>query len=145
GSNGADFLVVNRGSKINAVGTATDPVVFTSRQSVLGTTDLDSIGQWGGVVLLGRAPISNCPGTILPGQPTCEAEVEGASGALYGGNSETDSTGELRYVRVMHSGFEVLPNVELNGITLAGLGNGTKVEYVQVHNSSDDGFEWFGG
>ncbi|MGY0798249.1 hypothetical protein ACW7G0_04220 [Lysobacter sp. A286] len=144
GSAGADFLMVNRGSQIFAEGTATEPVVFTSRQSVEGSTDIDSIGQWGGLVLLGRAAISTCPGTAQPGTATCEAQVEGANG-YYGGNDDADNTGVLKYVRVMHSGFEVLPDVELNGITLAGLGTGTTVEYVQVHNSSDDGFEWFGG
>jgi hypothetical protein len=144
GSAGADFLMVNRGSQIFAEGEADNPIVFTSRQSVEGTTGVDSIGQWGGLVLLGRAAISTCPGTAQPGTATCEAQVEGANG-YYGGNANDDNTGVLRYVRVMHSGFEVLPDVELNGITLAGLGTGTTVEYVQVHNSSDDGFEWFGG
>ncbi|MGY0557261.1 MULTISPECIES: hypothetical protein [unclassified Lysobacter] len=144
GSAGADFLMVNRGSQIFAEGTATEPVVFTSRQSVEGSTDIDSIGQWGGLVLLGRAAISTCPGTAQPGTATCEAQVEGANG-YYGGNDDADNTGVLKYVRVMHSGFEVLPDVELNGITLAGLGNGTTIDHVQVHNSSDDGFEWFGG
>lgn len=144
GSAGLDYLVVNRGNQLFAEGTATQPIVFTSRQSVEGTTNVDSIGQWGGVVLLGRAPISNCPGTATPGTPTCEAQVEGTN-AFYGGNQPADNTGRMRYMRVMHSGFQILPNNELNGITLAGLGNGTVFEYVQVHNSSDDGFEWFGG
>lgn len=145
GSSGQDALVVNRGSKLNAIGEKTKPIVLTSRQSVEGTTNADSIGQWGGLVLLGRAPTANCIGSVAPGTAACEAEVEGISGAYYGGNAGNDNSGTLKYVRVMHSGFEVLPNVELNGITLAGLGNGTTIEYVQVHNSSDDGFEWFGG
>ncbi|MBB1089338.1 hypothetical protein H4F99_12705 [Lysobacter sp. SG-8] len=144
GSAGADFLMVNRGSQIFAEGTAAEPIVMTSRESVEGTTDVNSIGQWGGLVLLGRAAISTCPGTAQPGSATCEAQVEGANG-FFGGNDDADNTGVLRYVRVMHSGFEVLPDVELNGITMAGLGSGTTVEYVQVHNSSDDGIEWFGG
>jgi len=144
GSAGLDYVVVNRGSQIFAEGTATQPIVFTSRQSVEGETNVDSIGQWGGLVLLGRAPISNCPGTATPGTATCEAQVEGTN-AFYGGNQAADNTGTLKYVRVMHSGFQILPNNELNGITLAGLGSGTKLEYVQVHNSSDDGFEFFGG
>lgn len=144
GQAGLDFLVVNRGSQIFAEGTASAPIVFTSRQSVEGETTVDSIGQWGGLVLLGRAPISNCPGTATPGTSTCEAQVEGTN-AFYGGNQPADNSGALRYVRVMHSGFQILPDNELNGITLAGLGNGTRLEYVQVHNSSDDGFEWFGG
>ena len=137
--------MVNRGSRILADGTSTLPIIFTSRQSIDGTTGIDSIGQWGGLVILGRAPTSNCnaPGAT-PGSATCEAQVEGTS-AFYGGNSATDNSGILRYVRVMHSGFQILPNNELNGITLAGVGTGTVVDYVQVHNSSDDGIEWFGG
>jgi len=144
GSAGLDYLVVNRGSQLFAEGTATQPIVWTSRASIEGATNVDSIGQWGGIVLLGRAPISNCPGTTTPGTPTCEAQVEGTN-AFYGGNSVSDNSGRMRYMRVQHSGFQILPNNELNGITLAGLGNGTVFEFVQVHNSSDDGFEWFGG
>lgn len=145
GSSGADFIVVNRGSQMIADGTPTQPIVFTSAASIRGQTNIDSIGQWGGVVLLGRAPISACPSVaIAPGTPQCQAQVEGTN-AFYGGNAANDNSGRYRYMRVQHSGFQVLPNVELNGITLAGLGSGTVFEYVQVHNSSDDGFEWFGG
>jgi len=145
GSAGLDYVVVNRGSQIIADGTAALPIVFTSRQSVDGSTTADSIGQWGGIVILGRAPISNCSApAATPGTATCEAQVEGTS-AFYGGNSATDNSGILRYVRVQHSGFQILPNNELNGITLAGVGTGTVVDFIQVHNSSDDGIEWFGG
>jgi hypothetical protein len=145
GSAGLDYIVVNRGSQINVQGTATEPVIMTSRQSIEGTTGEDSIGQWGGLVILGRAPISNCDAPGIPaGDATCQAIVEGAN-ALYGGNGPSDSSGSLRYLRVQHTGFQVLPGNELNGITLAGVGSGTTIEYVQVHNSSDDGIEWFGG
>jgi hypothetical protein len=144
GSAGLDYIVVNRGSQIFAEGTATQPIVFTSRQSIEGQTNIDSIGQWGGLVVLGRAPISNCPGTAVPGTPTCEAQVEGTN-AFYGGNSATDNSGVFKYMRLQHSGFQILPGNELNGITMAGVGGGTLVDYVQVHNSSDDGIEWFGG
>ncbi|MDO5504830.1 MAG: hypothetical protein Q4F49_00875 [Pseudoxanthomonas suwonensis] len=144
GSAGADFLVVNRGSEIYAEGSATQPIVFTSRQSMEGQTNVDSIGQWGGVVILGRAPISACPGETVSGTPECQAQVEGTN-AFYGGNAPRDNSGVMKYVRVQHSGFEIAPNNELNGITLAGVGDGTTFEYVQVHNSSDDGIEWFGG
>jgi 7-cyano-7-deazaguanine synthase in queuosine biosynthesis len=145
GSGTLDYIVVNRGSQINAVGTAAAPIVFTSRQSVEGSTTVDSIGQWGGLVILGRAPSSDgCPvGTIAP-SILCDATVEGTA-ANYGGLTNTDNSGRLSYVRVQHSGFEVLPNQELNGITMAGVGNGTVVDHVQVHNSSDDGIELFGG
>jgi len=144
GSSGADFIVVNRGSQIFAEGTATAPIVMTSRQSIEGTTGEDSIGQWGGLVILGRAPIAACPGGVTPPNIACEAQVEGTS-AFYGGNTPADNSGRLRYFRIQHSGFEVLPGNELNGITLAGVGSGTTMEYIQVHNSSDDGIEPFGG
>ncbi|WGM37640.1 hypothetical protein [Caulobacter sp. NIBR1757] len=144
GSAGLDYIVVNRGSQIFAQGTSTAPIVFTSRQSVEGTTGVDSIGQWGGLVILGRANISNCPALVAYGSPNCEAQVEGTN-ALYGGSNNSDNSGVLQYVRVMHSGFQILPGNELNGITLAGVGSGTTVDHVQVHNSSDDGIEWFGG
>jgi len=70
--------------------------------------------------------------------------VEGGN-QFYGGTLAGDNSGRIRYLRVMHSGFEIAPGNELNGITLAGVGTGTLVDYVQVHNSSDDGIEWFGG
>jgi hypothetical protein len=144
GSAGLDYIVVNRGSQLNVQGTSSAPVTLTSRQDIEGSTGVDSIGQWGGLVILGRAPISNCPGTTVSGTPDCEAQVEGAN-ATYGGNAAADNSGTIRYLRIKHSGFQILPNNELNGITLAGVGNGTTFEYVQVHNSSDDGIEWFGG
>jgi hypothetical protein len=81
---------------------------------------------------------------VTPPNIACEAQVEGTN-AFYGGNTAADNTGRLRYFRLMHSGFQILPGNELNGITVAGVGNGTVMEYIQVHNSSDDGIEPFGG
>lgn len=144
GSGGLDYIVVNRGSQIFAEGTSTSPVIFTSRQSIEGTTNEASIGQWGGLVILGRAPIAACPAGVTPPNIACEAQVEGTN-AFYGGNTASDSSGRLRYMRLQHSGFQILPGNELNGITMAGVGSGTVVEYIQVHNSSDDGIEPFGG
>ena len=144
GNSGRDYLVVNRGSQILAEGTKDAPIVFTARSRFEGTSPADAKGLWGGVVLVGRAPINQCPGTTVSGTPQCESTIEGTD-ALYGGNDTNDSSGSLRYVRVMHSGYELAPNNELNGITLGGVGSGTTFEYVQVHNSSDDGIEWFGG
>ena len=106
GSSGLDYIVVNRGSQIFAVGTPSSPIVFTSRQGIEGTAGIDSIGQWGGLVILGRANITNCGGatpSAIYGTPACQATVEGTA-ALYGGNSNTDNSGSLRYVRVQHSG-----------------------------------------
>ncbi|WP_417620136.1 hypothetical protein [Parasphingorhabdus sp.] len=149
GSSGGDFLLVNRGSQIFAEGTASKPIIFTSRQNVLGTSGVDSIGQWGGIVILGRAPISDCAtgSASNPGgaRTDCDAIVEGPSNAVYGGTLPADSSGRLSYVQVRYPGFEVSPGNELNGITMAGIGSGTFFQNIQVHNSSDDGVEWFGG
>lgn len=145
GSAGADSLVVNRGSQIFAEGTSTDPVVFTSRASIEGETNIDSIGQWGGVVILGRAPISACPGNTVSGTPECQAAIEGINNVFFGGNAAGDNSGRLRYVRVQHSGFKVSENNELNGFSFGGVGNATTIDHIQVHNSSDDGIEIFGG
>lgn len=145
GSGGTDYLVVNRGSAINANGTADSPIIFTSRQSIQGLTDADSIGQWGGLVILGRAPISNCNAggaTLLT--TACINQVEGTS-AFMGGATNNDNSGQIRYLRLQHSGFEILPGNELNGITLGGVGSNTILQNIQVHNSSDDGIEIFGG
>ncbi len=145
GNSGLDYLIVNRGSQIFAEGTSTSPIILTSRQSVEGTTNENSIGQWGGLIILGRAPSSDgCPSGVTPPSASCEAQVEGGN-QFYGGTTAGDNSGRIRYLRVQHSGFEIAPGNELNGITLAGVGNGTTFEYVQVHNSSDDGIEIFGG
>lgn len=149
GSSGGDFLLVNRGSQIFAEGTATAPIIFTSRQNILGTTTADSIGQWGGVVILGRAPISNCAtGDVSnPGgtRTDCEAIIEGPANAVYGGTLPNDSSGRLSYLQIRYPGFEVSTGNELNGISLGGVGRGTFFQNIQVHNSSDDAVEWFGG
>ena len=145
GSGGLDFLVVNRGSQIFAEGTASSPIVFTSRQNIEGTATDNSIGQFGGLVILGRAPIQACNQPNVPGgSVNCQSQVEGTTG-LYGGASPNDNSGRIRYVQIRYPGFEVSTGNELNGITLAGVGSGTTIERVQVHNSSDDGIEWFGG
>lgn len=140
-SGGSDYLLVNRGSQLFAEGTASQPIIFTSRQNVEGTTTVDSQGQWGGIVLAGRAPQANCQ---LTAPVTCTGTVEGTS-AFYGGNEIGDNSGRLRYVQIKFSGFEISPGNELQGLTMAGVGNGTTVEYIHVHNSSDDGIEIFGG
>jgi hypothetical protein len=146
GSSGADALVVNRGSQIFAEGTATRPIIFTSRSNMEGSVNASSIGQWGGIVILGRAPIHTCVGAgATPGTAGCQSAVEGLTGAFYGGGIPTDNSGRLDYIQVRYPGFEVSPGNELNGITMAGVGSGTFANHIQVHNSSDDGIEWFGG
>lgn len=140
-SGGGDYLIINRGSQIFAEGTATNPIIFTSRQNIEGTTGENSHGQWGGIVIAGRAPQAGCQ---LTAPVTCSGQVEGTD-AFYGGNSPNDNSGRLRYVQIRYSGFEIATGNELQALTLAGVGSGTTVEYIQSHNSSDDGIEIFGG
>jgi hypothetical protein len=144
GSGGLDYINVQRGNQIFAEGTATNPIIFTSRSNIDGNSGADLIGQWGGIVISGRAPIASCPAGTTPPNINCVATFEGGV-SLYGGNSPTDNSGRIRYVQVRYPGFEVQPNRELNGISLLGVGSGTTIDHVQVHNSSDDGIEFFGG
>ena len=141
GKSGADYLVVARGSKIQAVGTATAPIIMTSVNDMLGLSNNESAAEWGGLVLLGKAPTNKCDQANLA---SCQVEAEGEAGP-YGGANPDDSSGALKYLQVRYAGFEVIPDNELNGITFAGVGRGTKVEYIQVHNNLDDGVEFFGG
>lgn len=141
-----DFMLVNRGSRILADGTAALPIIFTSQQNVAGTATDESQGQWGGLILAGRAPISNCNlGGVTGGAVNCENVVEGTGTALYGGNAAADNSGTLRYVQIRYSGTTLAPDVELQGLTLGGTGYGTTIDHIQIHNSSDDGIEIFGG
>jgi hypothetical protein len=145
---GTSWLAVNRGNRIQAVGTATAPIVFTSRDNVLGLSTDDSQGQWGGVVLLGRAPITDCTvaPAATPGTVNCERQTEGAvDPAYYGGATPDDNSGTLKYVQIRYSGYVLSSNNELQALTLEGVGTGTTIDYLQSHNSSDDGFENFGG
>ncbi|WP_448659899.1 hypothetical protein ACPVPU_05145 [Sphingomonas sp. CJ99] len=141
-----DLLVVNRGSTITAEGTETAPIIFTAQQNLTGNVTDESQGLWGGIILAGRAPISNCNlQGVTGGSANCEAVVEGTGNALYGGATPGDSSGVMRYVQVRYSGTVISPNNELQGITTGGVGSGTRLEYIQIHNSSDDGIEIFGG
>jgi len=145
GKAGTSWLGVNRGNKIQAVGTATQPIVFTSRDNILGLATDDSQGQWGGVVLMGRAPITDCR-TGTPGAVDCDRQTEGSAAlALYGGATANDSSGALSYVQIRYSGYVLGANSELQALTLEGVGSGTQIDHIQMHNSSDDGFEIFGG
>lgn len=140
GRSGGDYLVVSRDSKIEANGTKAAPITFTSNQDITGQATHS--GQWGGLVLLGNASVNKCP----TDGSACALQVEGAQeGAVYGGTDDTDSSGTLRYVVVKHAGYEIAPDNELNGISFAGIGSGTKVEYIQVHDNADDGIELWGG
>ena len=153
GESGNDYLVVMRGSDIHAVGTSSAPIIMTGRQDILGEADIvNTRGLWGGLVILGQAPINKCAFTNAGTSTTagtriepCEKEVEGSAGDTMGGEISDDSSGILKYVRVQYAGYEVFPGNELNGITFGGVGNGTVVDFIQVHNNQDDCVEFFGG
>ena len=146
GAGGEDYLVISRGSDIQANGTASDPVIFTSIQDITGTVDpVADRGLWGGLVINGSAPINDCiDATAAGGSDQCEKSGEGSSG-LFGGSQSGDSSGTLRYVQVRYAGNLINDEDELNGIAFQGVGSGTTCEYVQVHNNADDGVEFFGG
>lgn len=135
---GLNFLVINRGSKIQANGTSAAPIVFTYDDEANAT--VTTTGKWGGIIINGNAPVNGCAvGTVL-----CELEGEGSTGK-YGGNQPTDNSGVLNYVIVKYPGQNITPTNELNGIAFQGVGSGTVVTNVQVHGSSDDAIEFFGG
>jgi hypothetical protein len=131
-------LFICTGSKLIAVGTASQPIVFTSDQPV-GSR---SIGDWGGVILMGLADNNN-PGGInnIEGIPP-------SADTQYGGGTtpnDNDNSGDLEYVRIEFPGYVYQPNKEINGLTFGAVGRGTKIDYIQVSFSNDDSFEWFGG
>lgn len=129
-------LVITRGAKIMAEGTRERPIVFTSSKPPGGRYR----GDWGGLNLLGSAPINVAGGeNALSGFTIAEGR------AFYGGQNPDDSSGVLKYVRVEFGGYALTPDVKLNGLTCAGCGRGTLIDYVQVHRAADDGFEVFGG
>ncbi|MEG8052390.1 hypothetical protein QP185_02365 [Sphingomonas aerolata] len=146
-----DLLIVNRGSKINAVGTATAPIVFTSQQNLASNGVSDATqGQWGGIVMLGRAPVAVCatgtgPNNAAGSSTTCQQAIEGVTGRFYGGPTAADSSGTMQYVQIRYSGIAISDGNELQGLTLGGTGSGTTLNHIQSHNSADDGIEIFGG
>ncbi|MGY4397864.1 hypothetical protein ACVWZA_003061 [Sphingomonas sp. UYAg733] len=144
---GATWLAINRGNSIQAVGTAARPIVFTSRDNVLGLNTDTSSGQWGGVVLMGRAQVTDCAAAAAtPGTVACERQTEGAiDPAVYGGANNSESSGKLSYVQIRYSGYVLSNNVELQSLTTEGVGSGTVIDHIQSFNSSDDGAEFFGG
>lgn len=133
----AACLIIRRGAKIHANGTAQLPIVFTSRKA----PGFRNGGDWGGVVILGGAPANQSnpviEGGILPGS------YGGPAGA--GSGDPNDSSGVFRFVRIEFPGYRFQLNNEVNGLTMGGVGRRTKIEYVQVSYSYDDAFEWFGG
>lgn len=122
------YIAIKQGAKIQAEGTATNPIVFTSNAAN------PSAGDWGGLLILGRARIN--AGT------SATSEV---ANLPYGGNDDADNSGTLRYVRLEYTGAAINSNSEFNGFSFYGVGSGTVVEYIQAHEGADDGVEFFGG
>ncbi|AKH43942.1 hypothetical protein FHS61_002651 [Altererythrobacter atlanticus] len=145
---GRSYLVAQRGSTLNIEGEANRPVIFTSEDNVEGLNNNSSSQQWGGIVLLGRAPVSDCAsGTPNPAnQVECQQELEGAlNPPSFGGNTPGDSSGSIEYLQIRYSGFTLAQGSELQSLTTGGVGSGTTISHVQSYNSSDDGVEIFGG
>ncbi|MEM6626008.1 MAG: hypothetical protein AAF719_04830 [Pseudomonadota bacterium] len=147
GDSVTDGLVVTRGSKLFANGTAAAPVVFTSGPALRGEiTDPDTRAQWLGLSINGKAPINKCDvdPSATGGTAECEDDGEASSG-VFGGNVSADSSGSLTYTRVEYAGIFRNEEDQSNGIAFQGVGAGTVVDFIQVHNNGDDGVEFFGG
>ena len=124
-------MCIERGAQIIAEGTAAKPIIFTSGKNI----GERSPGDWGGIVILGRAK------TNRSSEPT----IEGGIGRAFGGTNDADNSGVLKYVRIEYAGIAALPNSEINALTLGGVGSGTIIENVQTIYANDDAFEFFGG
>jgi hypothetical protein len=149
-----DFIIINRGSQIFAVGTEAAPITLTSVSDVNGTVGPEDVQQWGGVVINGFAVTNKCAYTGTRGQPgfalvgECHVDAEGAAGldeSQYGGANDEDSSGRLEYVVVKHPGATVGNGDELNGISFGAVGRNTIVNNLEIYSSYDDGIELFGG
>lgn len=128
-------LIIERGGKINAVGTANNPIIFTSAFPAGNR----NAGDWGGIVILGKAKINTVTGADT-------ASIEGyATSIYYGGQDDNDSSGVMQYVRIEYAGVALAPNNEINGLTFGGVGKRTVIDHIMVSYSGDDSFEWFGG
>ncbi|MDI9339094.1 MAG: T9SS type A sorting domain-containing protein [Sediminibacterium sp.] len=131
-------LFVTKGSQLNAAGTATAPIVFTSDQAP-GSRGL---GDWGGIILLGKADNNN------PGGVNYIEGIAQSPDTEYGGGTtpdDNDNSGTLKYVRIEFAGYVYASNKEINGLTLGAVGRNTTIEYIQCSFVNDDAFEWFGG
>lgn len=142
---GASAIVVSRGGRIEAEGTAEAPIIMTGLADDLqGSVPNDTEALWGGLIVLGSAPTNNQAEGFekaIEGLPT-----DGLDGdPLYGGDNADDDSGVIKYVSIRHGGSLIGGDNEINGLTLGGVGAGTTIEYVEVWSNLDDGIEWFGG
>lgn len=135
-------LVITRGAKINATGTADKPIVFTSNVAAGGR----SSGDWGGIILLGKAPINPTGGeATIEGGLVPTGGGDAAKYIKYGGSDAADNSGIIKYARIEYAGIPFSPDNEINGLTMGGVGSGTTLDYIEVYRSGDDSYEWFGG
>jgi hypothetical protein len=149
----SDFLVINRGSRIIAVGRADAPITITSESDVMGTVGPEDVQQWGGMVVNGFGVTNKCDytgtrGVDLAPVAECHVDSEGSAGNdenQYGGNNDDDSSGQLEYFVVKHTGATVGNGDELNGITFGAVGRNTIIRNLQTYSTYDDGIEMFGG
>lgn len=123
-------IIVERGGKIFAKGTASAPIVFTSAQEAGSRFP----GDWGGVIICGKAKNNQA-----------EMQIEGGPRTKHGGDNDNDNSGVLSYVRIEFAGYPFATDQEINGLTLGSVGSGTKIDHIQVSYCNDDSFEWFGG
>lgn len=123
-------LIIERGGKIHATGTADKPIIFTSEQPAGSRKP----GDWGGLIICGKAKNN-----------LNEMQIEGGPRTKHGGSDDADNSGELQYVRVEFAGYPFKTDQEINGITFGSVGSGTKIDHLQVSYSNDDSYEWFGG
>ena len=126
------YIAIAQGATINAEGTSSNPIVLTSSIAT------PSAGDWGGLIVLGKAPINSVAG----GDATSTSEI---GGLPYGGSNAADNSGTIKYLRVEYSGGAADASSENNGFSFYGVGNGTTVEYIQAFEGKDDGIEFFGG
>jgi hypothetical protein len=132
-------LIITRNGKIEANGSATQPIVFTSNQTT------PNIGDWGGIIILGNAS-NNGAFSGTNGLMEIEGGVNDSRGVgLHGGNKDDDNSGVFRYARIEFAGIAFQPDNEINTLTMGSVGSGTTIEYVQASYGGDDSFEWFGG
>ncbi len=137
----ASALVVARGGKIIARGTPSEPIIFTAEaDDQNGSVSKDSRGLWGGLIILGNAPIN-----LRGGEGYMEGITIAEPRGYYGGQDPNDNSGVLKYVSIRYGGTNIGEGNEINGLTLAGVGRGTEIDYVEVISNADDGVEVFGG
>lgn len=143
----ATALLIARGATLIAEGTATQPIIFTSVADEITpgevaspNLDPDLDGLWGGLIILGSAPISaDAPSVQIEGIPPTDQN------GLYGGDVPGDNSGVIKYISIRHGGANIGEGNEINGLTLGGVGSATTIEYVEIVSNQDDGIEWFGG